>query len=117
MALELAGNESIYALLGTILGGVGVKFLERWIARDAQKQDAETKLRDELWKEMANLRGELATVRTELDDWKERYFALYKEHSELMQRYILVTEERNLLKRRIGMEQHDRIVVLGEEEE
>ena len=42
----------------------------------------ETRLREELRKEKAELRAEIQVLRKDLDDWKTRYFELLRRYGE-----------------------------------
>ncbi len=51
------------ALLGALFGGFGTKLLERRTARES----ADAKLRDELWKELGNLREQVGQLSEKVD--------------------------------------------------
>lgn len=71
------------ALIGTLLGGAGLKIIESILARGSKKADTATAMRDELRKESVSLREELRVVEKELDAWKEKYFLLLQEYLEI----------------------------------
>lgn len=61
----------LYALIGTIFGGVGLKVIERWLNRHTVVIDERKDYRDEI----ADLRQRLDKVEEEVDEWRERYYA------------------------------------------
>jgi hypothetical protein len=86
MSMEsIAGAEvgAVYGLIGTLIGGVGVKFLERVFARGDRKLDDATAIRKELWEELNRLRLRIESLEGELDEWREKYFAVLAENTEL----------------------------------
>lgn len=75
------------ALIGTVLGGTGLKLLESFLSRGQGKADAATSMREELRKESTTLREELRIVEKDLDSWKEKYFLLLQEYLELKSQF------------------------------
>jgi len=71
------------ALIGTVSSGVVLKVAESILSKGSKKQDTATEMREELRKESADLKEELRKVDHELDEWKDRYYALFKEYIEL----------------------------------
>lgn len=87
-------EDAILALAGVILGGAGTKLVEKLFENKKQKQRLQAeheisqheelnKVRAELWLEINKLRKELEDVRGELDEWRDKYWALYAEHETL----------------------------------
>jgi uncharacterized protein YlxW (UPF0749 family) len=74
------------ALLGTVLGGVGLKFVEHWLSRSKVRDDTAAQLRTELRTEIQNLKQELNNVEADLDKWRGKYY-------ELMDNFIKVKSE------------------------
>ncbi|UMO76385.1 hypothetical protein SEA_TOMAS_241 [Streptomyces phage Tomas] len=74
------------ALLGTVLGGVGLKFVEHWLSRSKIRDDTATQLRNELRTEIQGLKQELNNVEADLDKWRGKYY-------ELMDNFIKVKSE------------------------
>lgn len=69
------------ALIGTILGGVGIKVAEAWLGRGRVKIDDATDLRKELRMDKAELRDVNSELRKEIDGleddvdkWREEYY-------------------------------------------
>lgn len=74
------------ALIGTMLGGVGLKFVEHWLSRSKIRDDTATQLRNELRTEIQSLKQELNNVEADLDKWRGKYY-------ELMDNFIKVKSE------------------------
>lgn len=72
-------SQAWLALLGALLGGSGLKFVEHWLSRSKIKEDAATQMRTELREEIKGLREELRTVEDELDKWRGKYYELMDE--------------------------------------
>lgn len=68
------------ALIGTIVGGAGLKTIEKFLARGGERIDTATDMRDELRKDLASSKDEARLLEKELDLWKEKYFQLLQEH-------------------------------------
>lgn len=74
------------ALIGTVLGGVGLKFVEHWLSRSKIRDETASQLRNELRTEIQNLKQELNNVEADLDKWRGKYY-------ELMDNFIKVKSE------------------------
>lgn len=74
------------ALIGTVLGGVGLKFVEHWLSRSKVRDDTAAQLRNELRTEIQGLKKELNNVESDLDKWRGKYY-------ELMDNFIKVKSE------------------------
>lgn len=64
------------ALIGALLGGTGLKFLEHWLNRPKVEADTAADLRAELRGDVKELRAEVNRVQQELDKWKQLYYDL-----------------------------------------
>ena len=64
------------ALIGTVLGGVGLKFVEHWLSRSKVRDDTASQLRTELRTEIQGLKTELNNVESDLDKWRGKYYEL-----------------------------------------
>lgn len=74
------------AVIGTMLGGVGLKFVEHWLSRSKVRDDTAAQLRNELRTEIQGLKTELTNVEADLDKWRGKYY-------ELMDNFIKVKSE------------------------
>lgn len=72
-------SQAWLALIGAILGGSGLKFIEHWLSQSKVKDDSASKFRDELRNEVSSLREELRTTEKDLDEWKGKYYTLVEE--------------------------------------
>lgn len=68
------------ALIGTLFGGVVLKFMEKFLARSGEKQDYATKIRDEIRKDLTQSKEEARLLEKELDEWKMKYYLLLEEN-------------------------------------
>ena len=83
---ELFNNAGFVALLGTLLGGAGLKIIETWLGRAKERASEAASMREELRKEIADLRAQLQAAAEEerrleaqVDDWKQKYWDLRDE--------------------------------------
>lgn len=75
-------SQAWLALIGALLGGSGLKFIEHYLNRPKVKDDAASAFRNELREEVKNLREELRKTEAELDAWRQKYYALLDEFSQ-----------------------------------
>jgi len=77
-------NEGLFALLGAIFGGVGLKILERiFVVKDRQLDDAAA-IRQELREEIRTLRKEINEARGEIDKWRNDYYTILQKYNGLV---------------------------------
>lgn len=76
-------NPAVLTLLGTVFGGAGLKIVEKILSKGRDRIDDARDLRIELRSDIASLRAELVKAETELDRWRDRYYALLDEHSKV----------------------------------
>jgi Tfp pilus assembly major pilin PilA len=88
------------ALIGTILGGVGLKFVEHWLSRSKVRDDTAAQLRNELRTEIQGLKTELNNVESDLDKWRGKYY-------ELMDNFIKVKSELETAMRQLQITQNN----------
>ena len=71
-------------LVSGILTGTSVTALFRYLTtRRFQSIGLEQKLRAEMFEQIDNLKNELATLKAELDQWRDKYLNLNKEYTKL----------------------------------
>lgn len=75
------------ALIGTIVGSVGLKVLEHFLGKAKIKVDEASKIRDELRLEIGALRDEVNKLETEVNNWREKYLDLRDTYAELNTEY------------------------------
>lgn len=74
--MDIQLSQAWIAVLGTIFGGAGFKFVEYWLTRNQRQDDTAAKLREELRTEVQSLREELHRVEAGLEEWREKYYNL-----------------------------------------
>ncbi len=76
--------ETWVYLLGGILGGTTLSSLFKYLTnRRFQSISLEEKLRAEMYQNNKELRDEIATLKNELDQWRDKYLNLHKEYTRL----------------------------------
>lgn len=69
----------IIALIGTVLGGVGLKIIEHILSRGKTRDDTASQLRGELRAEVESLRQEIHKVESDVEQWREKYYLLLEQ--------------------------------------
>lgn len=87
----MALDPTIIALIGTLMGGVGLKLAEHWLGRNRVKIDDATQLRDELRLELTALREENRQLEATVDKWRQEYY-------ELLEKFIGIETELKIMK-------------------
>jgi uncharacterized coiled-coil DUF342 family protein len=79
-------SEAVIALIATLMGASGLKFIEWLLGRSQRKQELDLTLRNELRADVEALRSEILNLKKEIDDkqddidsWRERYFKIVQE--------------------------------------
>jgi len=86
----MEGSAAIFALLGTIFGGAGLKIVEALLLRKKDRDTTATDLRQELREEVRYLREQLKDAEEELDEQRQKHLAV-------MQDYLDVQSKLNAL--------------------
>ena len=68
------------AAIAAILGGLGVRVIDKMLTKRSETFLEATKLRDELRSENTLLRGELELLEVDRDEWREKYYAAIEQH-------------------------------------
>jgi predicted nuclease with TOPRIM domain len=77
-------TETWVYLLGGILGGTTLSSVFKYLTnRRFQSISLEEKLRAEMYQNNKELREEIATLKNELDQWRDKYLNLHKEYTRL----------------------------------
>lgn len=74
----MALDPTLVALVGTIMGGVGLKLTESWLAKGKVKVDDAARMRDELRLQITTLREENKTLEAQVDEWRAKYYEVYE---------------------------------------
>ncbi|MEI7419433.1 MAG: hypothetical protein WCK24_01065 [Actinomycetes bacterium] len=84
----------IYLLSG-VLGGTSVAALFRYLStRRFQSISMEERLRAEMFEQIDSLKVELATLKAELDQWRDKYLNLHKEYTKLKSDFDKLTKDK-----------------------
>jgi uncharacterized protein YlxW (UPF0749 family) len=67
------------AFIGTIFGGVGLKFIEHFLNRNRTKNDIATQLRNELREDIRELQKRVDELEAENEKWRARAFKAEEE--------------------------------------
>lgn len=76
----MAVDPTVVALVGTIMGGVGLKVAEHWLGRNKVKVDDAARMRDELRLEITAQREEIAKLEADAVKWRNDYYAMYDKY-------------------------------------
>ena len=91
------GVETWVYLLTGVIGGTSVSSLFKYLThRRFQSISLEEKLRAEMLASNSELKNELATLKQELDQWRDKYLNLHKEYTRLKSAFDkLVKDNKN----------------------
>jgi len=76
----MAIDPTIVALVGTVMGGVGLKLAEHWLGRKKVKVDDAARIRDELRTELTAVRADNNALEIEVDKWKTDYYKTWEQN-------------------------------------
>ena len=76
----MALDPTVVALIGTIMGGVGLKVAEHFLGKGKVKIDDASRIRDELRMEIASLKADNTHLEAEVDKWRDAYYKMYQQH-------------------------------------
>jgi molecular chaperone GrpE (heat shock protein) len=84
----------VYLLTG-IIGGTGVSSLFKYMTtRRFQSISLEERLRAEMLQNNKELRDEIATLKNELDQWRDKYLNLHKEYTKLKSLFDKIVKDK-----------------------
>lgn len=72
----MALDPTVVALIGTVMGGVGLKVAESWLGKNRVKITDAQQIRDELRLELVTLRAENKQLNSDVDKWQREYYDL-----------------------------------------
>lgn len=82
-------------LMSGILGGTSVSALFKYLStRRFQSISMEERLRAEMFEQIDGLKTELATLKAELDHWKDKYLTLNREYTKLKSDFDKLTKDK-----------------------
>ena len=78
-----------------VLGGTGVSSLFKYLTnRSFQSISLEERLRAEMYQNNKELRDEIATLKDELDQWRDKYLNLHKEYTKLKSMFDKIVKDK-----------------------
>lgn len=108
----MAGLDPAWiALIGTVVGSVGLKVLEHFLGKAKVRVDEATKIREELRLEISSLKDDIRELETDLNNWREKYLDLRDTYANLNTEYRLALAK---LGQAVEQTQHDVDVANGE---
>jgi uncharacterized membrane-anchored protein YhcB (DUF1043 family) len=82
-------------LLSGIVGGTSVSSLFKYLTnRRFQSISLEQRLRAEMYENNKQLRDEIATLKNELDQWRDKYLNLHKEYTKLKSMFDKIVKDK-----------------------
>lgn len=96
-------DPTVIALVGTVCGGVGLKFVEHLLGRSRVRLDEASKIRDELRDQIDDMRTQVASLEAARDKWREDYYALRDKYIELQTQLTFAQEKIKELLERLGL--------------
>lgn len=104
----ILNNPALLALIGTIIGTIGLELLRSWLAKAKEHAAQEQSIRDELRKELDNLRAlldksqeEILRLEANVDQWREKYYDLRDEKQRVVTELTMTLERIKLYERQI----------------
>lgn len=82
------------ALLSGVLGGTGLSALLKYLStRRSQSISVEERLRSEMFEQIDKLKQEIDALKIDLENWRDKYLTLHKEHVKLKAEFDKLTKE------------------------
>lgn len=81
------------ALIGTVGGGVGLKFAEHFLNKGRERIDEASRIRVELRDQIDDQRKEIDKLSVEVDSWREKYYDLRDQHVKLQTEMMLTLQQ------------------------
>lgn len=79
----MALDPAVIALVGTLCGGVGLKLTEWLLTRGKTNVEDARAIREELRLQVTSQKAEIDQLEKEVDDWREKYFALLQDYMKI----------------------------------
>lgn len=70
----MALDPTVVALIGTVMGGVGLKAVEHYLGRNKFRIDDASRFRDELRLEITALKAENRQLEVDREKWRKDYY-------------------------------------------
>jgi chromosome segregation ATPase len=111
---DLFNNAGFVALAGTIFGGAGLKLVESWLGRAKERANEAASIREELRKEIDNLRSQLEKADAEeqrleglIEEWRSKYYDLRDEKQQVVTELTILKERLLAYEKSIGLAKPD----------
>lgn len=111
---DLFNNAGFVALLGTIFGGAGLKFIEHWLGKAKERATEAQGMRDELYKQIADLRAQLDKADAEekrleglIEEWRGKYYDLRDEKQQVVTELTILKDRLLAYEKTIGLAKPD----------
>lgn len=83
------------ALLSGVLGGTGLSALLKYLStRRSQSISVEERLRAEMFEQIDKLKQEIDALKVDLENWRDKYLTLHKEHVKLKAEFDKLTKDK-----------------------
>lgn len=86
-------DPTVIALIGTIMGGVGLKVVEHWLSKNRVKTDYATDIRNELRLTITAQNAEIKDLEKQVDRWKGDYYDLRDKHMQLEVQLLMLKQQ------------------------
>jgi len=87
-------SDKIWLIISGILGGTGLSTLLKYLStRRGQSISVEERLRAEMFEQLDKLKKEIDALKIDLDNWRDKYLSLHKEHVKLKAEFDKLTKE------------------------
>jgi predicted nucleic acid-binding Zn-ribbon protein len=87
--------DNIWILLSGLLGGTGLSTLLKYLStRRGQSISVEERLRAEMFEQLDKLKSEIDALKVDLDNWRDKYMNLHKEHVKLKAEFDKLTKDK-----------------------
>lgn len=111
---DLFNNPGFIALLGTLFGGAGLKIIESWLGKAKERSTEQQTIREELRKEIENLRTQLDKSDAEekrledlIEDWRSKYYDLRDEKQQVVTELTILKDRLLAYEKSIGLAKPD----------
>jgi peptidoglycan hydrolase CwlO-like protein len=102
-------NEGILALLSAILTTIGVKALDKWLPSTDKKLDDAVQIRQELRKEVQELKSQVEKVETREDELRSKLHAAEEVAAKASLAKITLDEQVRVLQAQVARLQEEKI--------
>lgn len=91
-------DPTVIALIGTVVGGIGLKVVEHWLGKNRVKIDDAAQMRTELYATVDRQKTEIKDLETDRDKWREAFYDLREQTIYMKVRLQMLGEDTNTLK-------------------